>query len=275
MRSLIGLLALGLVAADQALSHVEAPPGATGRVIVRGDEQIATRHVDGRFAIVARRRTTGGWSELRAIVAAPAGTAAFASALSPDGRRLLFESNHRSPPDASREDTDVWIIERDGDTWNAARPIGGAWASPANEHAPSMAADGTVCLNSARPAGMGENDIYCAASIHGSPRPALTLNSPAEDAFAVLDPSGDAIVFASNRPGGHGGWDLYAARRDGASWAGPVNLGAAINSSADELHPWLDGETLYFVRPGPPRQLLARARWRPFEAARARASRHD
>jgi hypothetical protein len=263
MRQLLGVIVVGVLALEQSPVRVDAPAEATGRVIVRGDEQIATRRVDGRFEIFLRRRSPDGWGEPRVIVSAPPGTAAFASALSADGRLLLFESNQRVPADPSREDTDLWLIERDGDSWHAPRAVGGACATPANEHAPSIATDGTVCLNSARPGGAGENDIYCASSLAAAPVPIAAINSPMEDAFASIAPGGDTIVFASNREGGLGGWDLYAARRVDGVWRAPMNLGAPINSPADELHPWLDGEALYFVRPGPPRELLVQARWRP------------
>lgn len=132
-----------------------------------------------------------------------------------------------------------------------------------------MAIDGTVCLNSARSGGAGENDIYCAPSLNAVPMPMAALNSPGEDAFASIAADGDTIVFASNRDGGLGKWDLYAARRVNGAWQVPVNLGAPINSSNDELHPWLDGDTLYFVRTGAtPRTVLAVQNWQVAETRR-------
>ncbi len=55
----------------------------------------------------------------------------------------------------------------------------------------------------------------------------------------------DLLVFASNRPGGAGGYDLYAARyRDGA-WEEPRNMqelmphGVVLNTPANEFRPSL------------------------------------
>ena len=79
------------------------------------------------------------------------------------------------------------------------------------------------------------------------------LNSPTWDSQAAISCDGRQLLFASTRPGGIGGSDLYACERlpDG-SWSEPVNLGAAINTPEDEEAPFLsnDGETLYFSSMG-------------------------
>jgi hypothetical protein len=64
------------------------------------------------------------------------------------------------------------------------------------------------------------------------------------------------MYFASNRPGGFGGNDIYVSRRhkkdDDFGWEAPQNLGPAVNSSANESSPAIsedDGtgvRTLYF-----------------------------
>lgn len=262
MHSLLLVLVLGLVA-QAATLPVDLPPATTGRVLMREDLQIVTRRVDGRFEIVARERTGGTWGAVSVVHAAPAGHVALAASLSPDGRRLFFESNARTPAVTGRDDTDAWVIERTAAGWGTPRPLGDPWATPANEHAMTMAGDGVVCLNSARPGGLGENDIYCSRSLDEAPVLARDLSSPAQDAFAVLSERGDAIVFASDRPGGLGGWDLYAARRTVDGWSRPVNLGSPVNTADDELNPWLDRDRLVFVRTGSGRrEVLSLAPWR-------------
>lgn len=47
------------------------------------------------------------------------------------------------------------------------------------------------------------------------------------------------MVFASDRPGGMGGFDLYYSIFRNGKWNSPVNLGPAINSSSDEYRPLL------------------------------------
>ncbi|SKC19201.1 TolB family protein [Alkalitalea saponilacus] len=45
------------------------------------------------------------------------------------------------------------------------------------------------------------------------------------------------IVFASNREGGNGGFDLYYSLWENNQWSDPVNFGSTINSEYDEFRP--------------------------------------
>jgi hypothetical protein len=47
------------------------------------------------------------------------------------------------------------------------------------------------------------------------------------------------LVFASNREGGFGGYDLYYSKRVNGSWSDPVNCGVKVNSEFDEFRPLL------------------------------------
>lgn len=62
------------------------------------------------------------------------------------------------------------------------------------------------------------------------------------------------LYFASDRPGGYGGIDLYVTRKDPKTgiWGAPKNLGPKINTRGDEKTPFIhsDSETLYFSSTG-------------------------
>jgi hypothetical protein len=45
------------------------------------------------------------------------------------------------------------------------------------------------------------------------------------------------MVFTSDRPGGHGGFDLYTSRYRNGKWQPPVNMGDKINTMFDEFRP--------------------------------------
>jgi hypothetical protein len=45
------------------------------------------------------------------------------------------------------------------------------------------------------------------------------------------------LVFASNRAGGFGGYDLYYSFFENGNWSEPVNFGSGINSEYDEFRP--------------------------------------
>jgi len=64
---------------------------------------------------------------------------------------------------------------------------------------------------------------------------------------ASLRSNGNLLIFASDMPGGHGGYDLYAAAKVNGQWSKPYNLGPKVNSIDDELYPFYsDDGYLYF-----------------------------
>ncbi len=83
-------------------------------------------------------------------------------------------------------------------------------------------------------------------------QPVIELNSPGHDLSPLLGPMG-RLYFASDRPSGPGGFDIYAATyRDGLFFA-PRPLPEGINSGLDESDPTIDsgGGQLVFVRRDP------------------------
>lgn len=76
-----------------------------------------------------------------------------------------------------------------------------------------------------------------------------SLNTASNDGCPILSPYDDTLYIASNRPGGQGGLDIWAAPRAGEGWGTPVNLGPGINTAADEFCPSpARGNRLFFVR---------------------------
>jgi len=68
-----------------------------------------------------------------------------------------------------------------------------------------------------------------------------------------LSPDGKKLYFASDKPGGFGGSDLYYSRWKGDRWEDPVNLGPVINTKGNESYPFINfsGE-LFFSSDGHP-----------------------
>lgn len=85
------------------------------------------------------------------------------------------------------------------------------------------------------------------------PEPVRELNSVDDDRRLTLTADGRTAVLASNRSGGHGGFDLYESTNDCHRWSRPRNAGATINTDAAEFDPALapDGLTMFFVRIAP------------------------
>lgn len=67
------------------------------------------------------------------------------------------------------------------------------------------------------------------------------INTEFNEEAPSISPDGHLMYFASNRPGGFGGQDIYVARRhnkrDDFGWRSAQNLGSGINSSANEDNP--------------------------------------
>ncbi len=68
-----------------------------------------------------------------------------------------------------------------------------------------------------------------------------------------LSPDGKKLYFASDRPGGYGGSDLYYSLWRNDRWEDPVNLGPVINTKGNESYPFINpsGE-LFFSSDGHP-----------------------
>jgi outer membrane protein OmpA-like peptidoglycan-associated protein/tetratricopeptide (TPR) repeat protein len=79
----------------------------------------------------------------------------------------------------------------------------------------------------------------------------LPFSDPAN---SYLHPSisedGKVLYFASDRPGGYGGTDLYRVERSNGVWGKPINLGPFVNTEEDEAFPFFIENTLYFASNG-------------------------
>lgn len=104
---------------------------------------------------------------------------------------------------------------------------------------------------SGRAGGQGMNDIWYsvrrADGTWGDPVNFAAVNSPFTEVCPAAHRNGKDFLFISNRPGGVGGDDIYRTRLHATKgWAAPENLGAGVNSAANEASPYLLGDELYF-----------------------------
>jgi outer membrane protein OmpA-like peptidoglycan-associated protein len=68
---------------------------------------------------------------------------------------------------------------------------------------------------------------------------------------ATFSQDGKRMYFSANYPKGHGGSDIYYSDLLGSEWTQPVNAGKGINTSGDELYPFLQNDsTLFFSSNG-------------------------
>jgi hypothetical protein len=104
--------------------------------------------------------------------------------------------------------------------------------------------------------GSNDFDIYVTEfNMDGSLTAPVAVPELATDQMEFLPAirhDGLEIFFSSNRSGGLGGTDIWAATRETLvdPWSEPVNLGAGVNSTMDELYPAISSDrmTLFFFR---------------------------
>jgi len=121
---------------------------------------------------------------------------------------------------------------------------------------------GTVYFHSLRSSNLGYQqqppmddflDIYEADIVDGVPGSGRNLGPPVNSVYPdgehAIHPDGVTLYFASRRPGGSGGADIYTSVFDGDTWSDPVNLGWPINSIFDDYQPAFsaDGDTMYYT----------------------------
>jgi TolB protein len=192
----------------------------------------------GEAVLFAPGVASTAWSEVRLT-------------LSPDGATALWFSRDR-PGGAGGYD--IWMSRRSVDgAWGPATPV--PFNSPGRDFDPAFSPDGrAIYFCSDRPGGLGGDDLYrVAVTADGFGQPehlGPAVNSSAAEYAPMLSPDGARLLFSSNRPGGAGRQDLYAARRDGDGFHPAEPLPGAVNTAADEFDATYlaDGESLVFAR---------------------------
>ncbi|HPY68062.1 MAG TPA: hypothetical protein PLP03_07865 [Bacteroidales bacterium] len=78
------------------------------------------------------------------------------------------------------------------------------------------------------------------------------INTRYWESHGFVTEDGEQLIFASDRPGGFGGLDLYLSKKVNGDWGPPVNLGPEINTQFNEDRPFLinNGKILFFSSQG-------------------------
>ncbi|MBT8194933.1 MAG: tetratricopeptide repeat protein, partial [Bacteroidia bacterium] len=69
-------------------------------------------------------------------------------------------------------------------------------------------------------------------------------------AHPTLSKNGKFLVFMSDMPWGYGGTDLYWSRKVEGKWTTPKNLGPNVNSSENEVYPYLQNDSVIYFSSG-------------------------
>lgn len=137
--------------------------------------------------------------------------------ISCDGKTMYFTSNR----DGGYGGTDIWMSTLGADgRWGPAENLGPIVNTRGDEEAPYIAPDGiSLYFSSNGHPGLGEADIFrtekldAAHGYWGVPiNLGQSINTPFREAGISISPDGETAFFASARPNGSGGLDIYKAK---------------------------------------------------------------
>ena len=134
--------------------------------------------------------------------------------------------------------------------WARPQPLEG-FSSDEHVYEPSVSPDGTELYFVRGKAGRGAH-VYVShrkRNAWSKPEPVEAVNGEFDTLGPRVTPDGNYLLFYSDRPGGLGGYDIWASPRTGDGWAEPFNLGPGVNSEFNEFNPdpTPDGKRLIFA----------------------------
>ncbi|QHT65739.1 OmpA family protein [Rhodocytophaga rosea] len=189
------------------------------------------------------------------------GFADYAPAVNKDENLMIFTSRREGSTGIGNVDKDLQFFEdiyisefKDG-AWQAAKNIGTNINTEYHDASIGLSGDGKELFLYKDENG---GDIYVSRQKNdgtwSDPEPiSSNVNSTHNENSVSISPDGQTLFFTSDRPGGKGGIDIYISKLDKrGQWSKPSNIGAPINTAADEDGPFIDydGKTLYFSSRG-------------------------
>jgi outer membrane protein OmpA-like peptidoglycan-associated protein len=147
--------------------------------------------------------------------------------------------------------TDLLLKGRKAGEWTYL-PVRRTQADRIEQHAASdiIARQSLVATTVAAGSIMGDADLVRLEVDNNSVRVVddtsiAALNMPVHwDGHPTVSTDGTVLVFASERPGGMGGTDLWYSIRTASSWSTPRLVGGPVNSPCDELTPMFAGDSV-------------------------------
>ena len=187
----------------------------------------------------------------------------FLATITADDQELVFTVKHprneKTVCSFCLNEEDLYSSTKSDGQWLSRQPIGSPISTGYNEGAQCISPDGKYLLYTMCDAdfGMGSCDLYWAKRIGdrwSRPRNfGAPVNTNAWESQPTMAADGMTIYFASSRPGGYGGMDIWKTTMTAeGEFSIPENLGSAINTPGDDAAPFIhsDGRTLYFASNG-------------------------
>lgn len=118
---------------------------------------------------------------------------------------LFFVSNRPVEEDVPKDDTDIWMVEKNSNGWGEPQHLE-ILSSPGNEWFPSVTNDGTIYFGSERRDGNlgseGTTDLWRSRLVDGQYTEPENLgnviNTPGEDIEGYIAPNESFLIFSSS-----------------------------------------------------------------------------
>ena len=158
-----------------------------------------------------------------------------------DGNTLYFTRNNAEGRGLGKKEPNrlgIYSARRSGEQWSEITPF--EYNDPGyNLSFPYISADGRyLFFCSDMPGGFGRYDIYMCEIVNGRWSKPVNLGQEVNSSAAEIHPflhSSGRLYFASDRPGGKGGLDIWFSNLAYGSWTKPVALDEPVNSEADDF----------------------------------------
>ncbi|HEX3654768.1 MAG TPA: hypothetical protein VHV55_03125 [Pirellulales bacterium] len=166
--------------------------------------------------------------------------------LSADGLTLYFDSDRR---EQSQGGFDIWQSRRKtlDAPWEKAVNLGPTINTKAADGCPQPLADGKSLLFTR--GYTSEMRLYLAERASGSGYAVRPIDSPVDEPSFWLLADGQTLLFASERPGGLGNWDLWMTRRVAKVGKAPGTAAAANSSLFNVENTWTPADGKLDVLP--------------------------
>ena len=171
---------------------------------------------------------------------------------SPTGTGKVYFSRQRPDLIGGASHSDIVVVSENAGVWSAPAPVNPLLNTDVQETLIDLSPDGQQLYyyrGTDDRDGRYLLDVYQEGGTRLSTQAPDAPLSPAAGDVTPFFGAPDAVYFASRRPGGYGGLDLYRSERlpDGG-YGPPQNLGPEVNGPYDEITPFVarDGRTLYF-----------------------------
>ncbi len=167
--------------------------------------------------------------------------------ISGDGNTFIYMLNNGTS-------TSISFVQKTNSIWSQPKEITQELSRRGNLFCSSLSNDGKRLYLTSYD--NFESEVYC-SNYNGieweTAKKVNEISTSYWESHASETPDGKTLYFASNRPGGYGGMDIYYSELlENNKWSEPINLGSTINTKLNDDAPSMlnKGRTLFFSSQG-------------------------